>query len=63
MFQNFYFNPSCLIHFSVWPFTFKIFNQKKKEEANMKIESNMKSQNIIYKNKMAKMKSITNLKS
>ena len=29
----------------------------------MKIESNMKSQNIIFKTKMAKMKTITNLKS
>ena len=37
--------------------------KKKPEEANMKIESNMKSQSEIFKTKSAKMKITTSSKS
>ena len=46
------------------PLYFSKFSTKKKtEEANKKIESNMKCQSEIFKIKMAKMKIITNFKS
>ena len=64
MLQNFYFNPLCLIQIFTCPFTFQNFQPKKKtEEADKKIESNMKCQSEIFKIKMAKMKIITNCKS
>ena len=66
-FENFYFDPLCLIQFFTWHFIFQKFLKKKKkkhpEVANMKIEFNMKSQSEIFKTKIAKMKITTNFKS
>ena len=63
MFQNFYFDHLCLIQFFTWHFSFQKKKKKKPEEANMKIESNMKSQSEIFKTKSAKMKITTSSKS